>query len=160
MSGADPSPTPEYIRDIRIIESEPWNERGPIDELIGLQAEAFKADKEGDLGRFGGAILAMSRMESLIGNHSEAAAYARQAGEAFVSSGNHDGEAVAAFATAAKEHRTLESPELALSSLEDMLVTRSGKLGLFDEGCESVPVEESIPLVRLVRSFTAAYCSS
>jgi hypothetical protein len=148
--------TPEYAHDIRVIDAEPWNERTAVDKLINLQDLAFRADSVGRLDQFGSLVLQMSQIEHAIGNHSEAAAYASEAAGAFVT-GGHVVEAVSAHATHAKECCTLESPDLALASLEQVLSLRTKA-----SGHDGSPVLDAsiIPVLRLSASFMATYSSS
>lgn len=152
----DLQPSPEYAHDIRVIDAEPWDERTAIDELINLQDLAFRADRVGRLDQFGSLVLQMSQIEHAIGNHSEAAAYASEAAGAFVT-GGHVVEAVSAYATHAKECCTLESPDLALASLEQVISFRTKA-----SGHDGSPVLDAsiIPVLRLSDSFMATYSSN
>lgn len=145
--------------DSKILDAEPWKERGPVDELIGLQQEAFRADSEGERGEFGSIVMEMSRIESLIGNHSEAAAYAYEAAEAFAQSGRLE-DAISAQSTLAKESRTLDSPDMALSALTSALSLRMDWEGDPFDIPRPVKTEDAEPVLRLVRSFSAGYFSA
>ncbi len=151
-------PSSGYAHDIRSLDAEPWKERGPVDELIELQQWAFQADRAGNSGEFGATVMNMSRVESAIGNHSEAAAYAGEAAEAF-EQGGHTEEAVGARSTLAREHRTLFTPDLALASLHDVMKLRTTTPG--ERGQTGRQMDFAIhPVLRLVASFTMTYLSS
>jgi hypothetical protein len=151
-------PTPDYVRDIRIFDDEPWAVRGPVDELIDLQQRAFASDRAGDYTQFGRVTMQMSGIEHSIGNHSEAAVYATEAAGAFMTAGNA-GEAIGAQATLAKEHRTLLSPNLALGTLKDIIELRAQMSGGMKEGHWVLDADMN-PVLRLARSFTATYLAS
>lgn len=136
----------------------PWNERGPVDELIDLQQQAFQADSDGARGQFGSIVMKMSQIESAIGNHSEAAAYATEATSAFEEAG-HLEHAIAAHSILAREHRTLGSPDLALASLQDIIRLKvNGDGGMLDTP-KPIASAEVMPILRLILSRTAGYRS-
>jgi hypothetical protein len=152
-------PSPEFARDIKIFDAEPWTVRGPIDNLIDLQQQAFQADYSGNRPEFGAVVMEMSRIESSIGNHSEAAAYADEAAAAFTEEGLRE-DAIAAHATLAREHRTLDSPSLALASLAELARLKVNWEGGLLDVPKRVPDEEVMAIVRLVKSFTHGYLST
>lgn len=151
--------SPEYACDIQIFDAEPWKEQGPIDELIDLQQRAFLADRLDNYGQFGSLVMEMSRVEHSIGNHSEAAAYANEAAEAFQRGEYREG-AIAAHSTLAKEYRTLYSPDLALASLGEVISLRTKLSGEIYDSHDLVLDGDMQPVLRLIQSFTATYNSS
>lgn len=151
-------PSPGYAHDIQALDAMPWEKHGPVDKLIDLQQRAFRADHAGNYGEFGATVTRMSRIESSLGNHAEAAAHADEAAGVF-ERGGHTEAAVGAHSTLAKEHRTLYTPNLALASLQDVMRLRTLVPGEREQAGRLVDGNMQ-PVLRLVASFTMTYLSS
>jgi hypothetical protein len=155
---SSPDDYPADRPDLRILDSEPWRQAGqPVDQLIGLQQQAFVADLAGNHHQFGTVVMAMSQAERDIGNHTEAAAYASEAADAFLKAGSPD-DAAAARATEAREYRTLYSPDLALASLSEVLALRQGVLPTSSSDSVAGRLDSrALPTMRLLANFTGTF---
>jgi hypothetical protein len=147
------------LRQLAAAVAEPWPQTDKVDELIDLQQQAFRADRVGNYGQFGVLVMQMSKIEGSIGNHTEAAAYAGEAAEAF-EQGGLAREALGARSALAREHRITYAPNLALASLQDVLRLRTELSGEETGSTTSIIDGELKPVLRFVNSFTLTYLNS
>lgn len=120
------SPSPEHAHDIRIFDSEPWEGRTAVDDLIDLQNQAFvlELSKDPDKQEKMGAVYTrMADIEGSIDNHGEELGYAYQAIEAFEEAGKRE-LTIAGYCVAARAAFKMGVSGAGYRSLQSAIATR------------------------------------
>lgn len=137
----------EYAREIRVLDAEPWNEYGTIDQLIELQQQVFMAEAANDRAQTGIIYDQMSTLEASLDNTSEEADYALSAAKSFEKAGMID-QAVASYCVLARSYWALGSPDLGYDAFSYGLNLRV-EHPVEPESMIGIP-KESIPLKPLL----------